>query len=64
MNVILGKLNDELFVNIASRAAPFCSQVDAAVDYAGGNDHPLIKSCKERALRLTFYGLLDCYRPT
>lgn len=59
MNVVLGKLNDELLINIASRAAPFCSQVDAAVAYAAGNDHPLIKSCKEKALRLTFYGLLD-----
>lgn len=59
MRVILGKLNDELLANIANQAAPFCSEVDAAVAYAVGSDHPLIRSCKENKLLLTFYGLLD-----
>jgi hypothetical protein len=59
MKVILGMLNNELLINLASRAGTFCSQVDAAVAYAQGSDHPLLKACKEKGLKLTFYGLLD-----
>lgn len=59
MKLLLGKLNDELLLNLANRAAAFCSQVDAAVAYAEGFDHPLLKACKESGLRLVFYGLLD-----
>lgn len=59
MKVVLGTLNDELLLNLATRAASFCSHVDAAVAYAEGKDHPLIQTCKEKGLRLTFYGLLD-----
>lgn len=59
MRVVLGKLNGELLANLAVQAAPFCSQVDAAVAYAHGSDHPLLRTCKERGLRLAYYGLLD-----
>lgn len=59
MRVILGKLNDELLLNLATGAAAFCSQVDAAVAYAESKDHPLLQTCKQKNLRLTFYGLLD-----
>lgn len=59
MRIVLGKLNDELLINLALRAGAFCSQVDAAVAYADGSDHPLLKSCKDKGLRLTYYGLLD-----
>jgi PLD-like domain len=59
MKVILGKLNDELLVNVTTRAIPFCSQVDVAVAYADGKDHPFITKCKEKGLRVSFYGLLD-----
>jgi hypothetical protein len=59
MKLVLGKLNDELLINLAIRAAPFTSQVDAAIAYADSKDHPLITSCKDKGLHLTFYGLLD-----
>lgn len=59
MRIILGKLNDELLANLALQAGTFCSQVEAAVAYAHGPDHPLLKTCKEKGLRLVFYGLLD-----
>ncbi len=59
MEVVLGKLNDELLVNLALRAQTRCSEVHAAVAYAQGSDHPLLKACKEKGLKLTFYGLLD-----
>lgn len=59
MRTILGKLNGELLLNLAIQAAPYCSSVDAAVAYAAGSDHPLLKSCKEHQLRLNFFGLLD-----
>lgn len=59
MKVVLGKLNSELLVNIAIKAVPFCSQVDAAVAYATGHDHQLIRLCKEKEIRLNFIGLLD-----
>jgi hypothetical protein len=59
MKAILGKLNDELLINLAAKAAPFCVEVDAAIAYAEGSDHPLLKSCKDNGLRLNFYGLLD-----
>jgi HKD family nuclease len=59
MRVILGKLNDELLLNLATGAASFCSEVDAAVAYAESKDHPLLRTCKEKGLKLTFFGLLD-----
>jgi hypothetical protein len=59
MRVILGKLNDELLANLAIQAGTFCSEVEAAVAYASGPDHPLLKVCEEKRLRLVFYGLLD-----
>ena len=59
MKVALGKLNDELPINLASRAGAFCSQVEAALAYAEGKDHAFIMPCKEKVLHLTFYGLLD-----
>jgi hypothetical protein len=59
MRIVLGKLNDELLANLALEAGTFCSQVEAAVAYAHGADHPLLRTCKERGLRLVFYGLLD-----
>lgn len=59
MRTILGKLNGELLLNLATQAAPYCSHVDAAVAYAEKSDHPLLKSCKEHQLRLNFFGLLD-----
>ena len=48
-----------LLLNLATSAGAFCSQVDAAVAYAESKDHPLLQTCKQRNLRLTFYGLLD-----
>jgi hypothetical protein len=59
MKAILGKLNDELLANLARKASPFCTQVDAAVAYAGRPDHPLLQECKEKQIRLRFFGLLD-----
>jgi len=59
LKLVLGKLNNELLLNLALRAGPFCSEVHAAVAYAEGTDHPLLKACKEKDLKLTFYGLLD-----
>lgn len=59
MKLVLGKLNDELLINLAIRAGAFCSHVDAAVAYADSKDHPFIQSCKEKGIHLTFYGLLD-----
>ncbi|MBN1654126.1 MAG: hypothetical protein JXA30_10145 [Deltaproteobacteria bacterium] len=59
MKAILGKLNDELLVNLAIRSKPFCSHVYAAVAYAEGKDHQLVRRCKEYQQHLTFYGLLD-----
>lgn len=48
MKAVLGKLNDELLINLGLRAGAFCTQVDAAVAYAEGADHPLLKVCKEK----------------
>jgi len=59
MKAILGKLNDELLLNLAIRSKSYCSHVDAAVAYAAGNDHPLIQRCKENGQFLRFFGLLD-----
>ncbi len=59
MRTILGKLNDQLLANLAFEACAFCTHVEAAVAYAGRPDHQLLKTCKEKGLRLTFYGLLD-----
>jgi PLD-like domain len=59
MRTVLGKLNGELLANLALQAGAFCSQVEAAVAYVGGPEHPLVKTCKEKGLRLVFYGLLD-----
>ncbi len=59
MKAILGKLNDELLLNLASRAASFCSEVDVAVAYAENKDHPLLQTCKAKGLHVRFYGLLD-----
>ncbi|GEJ56658.1 phospholipase D family protein [Anaeromyxobacter diazotrophicus] len=59
MKVILGKLNNELLANLAFQAAAFCTEVEAAVAYAHGSDHPLLRVCEEKGPRLVFYGLLD-----
>lgn len=59
MKVVLGKLNNELLVNLAARAGKICSEVHAAVAYAEGADHPLLKACKENKLKLRFFGLLN-----
>lgn len=59
MRAILGKLNDELLVNLAREASRFCRHVDAAVAYTGRPDHPFIQECKEKRIRLRFFGLLD-----
>ena len=59
MKLVLGKLNDELLLNLAIQAGAFCSRVDAAVAYADSKDHRFIESCKEKGMYLTFYGLLD-----
>jgi predicted metal-dependent phosphoesterase TrpH len=59
MRVILGKLNDELLLNLATSAASFCSEVEAAVAYAESKDHPLLQTCKQKGIKLTFFGLLD-----
>jgi hypothetical protein len=59
VQVILGKLNGEMLINLANRASTFCSHVEAAVAYADSKEHHFIKSCKERRLHLTYYGLLD-----
>jgi PLD-like domain len=59
MRLILGKLNDELLFNLATSAAASCSEVTAAVAYAESKDHPLLRTCKDRGLKLTFFGLLD-----
>src|SRR5262245_36410999 len=59
MRVVLGALNGELLANLAYQAAAFCSEVEAAVAYAHGPDHPLLRICEEKRLRLVFYGLLD-----
>ncbi len=59
MEVVLGKLNDELLINLANRAGTRCSEVHAAVAYAEGADHPLLRACKDSPLKLIFYGLLD-----
>jgi hypothetical protein len=36
MRTVLGKLNGELLANLALQAGACCSQVEAAVAYAGG----------------------------
>jgi hypothetical protein len=59
MRAVLGKLNDELLLNLAMKAAPYCSHVDAAIAYADGRDHRLVQICKEKGLSLSFTGLLD-----
>lgn len=59
MKAILGKLNDELLVNLAIRSRPFCSHIDAAVAYADGKDHQLVQRCKEYDQSIRFFGLLD-----
>lgn len=59
MKVVLGKLNDELLTNLAFRGGASSSEVHAAVAYAEGSEHALLKACKEKGLKLTFYGLLD-----
>lgn len=59
MRTILGNLNGELLINLGLRASSFSTQVDAAVAYATGSDHPLLNVCKEKGLRLNFFGLLD-----
>jgi hypothetical protein len=59
VRVILGKLNDELLLNLANVAASFCSEVDVAVAYTDSRDHALFKICKDRGLHMAFFGLLD-----
>src|SRR5690606_2313891 len=59
MKAVLGKLNNELLINLTIRASPFCSHVESAIAYAEGSDHPLLRTCKQENLRLVFYGLLD-----
>lgn len=55
MRVILGKLNGELLLTLATNAATFCSEVDAAVAYAEGGNHPLVQTCKAKGLKLRFF---------
>jgi len=59
MKAILGKLNDELLVNLTTKAAPFCDHVDVAIAYADGKEHPFLQACKEKGMFINFYGLLD-----
>jgi hypothetical protein len=59
MKGILGDLNGETLLELAKQGASACSQVDAAVAYARGKNHPLLETCKAKGRKLTFYGLLD-----
>lgn len=59
MKPILGKLNNQWLLNLATNAVPYCSHVDAAVAYVTKKDHPFLVLCKKHRLVLTLYALLD-----
>lgn len=59
MEVVLGKLNDNLLSDLLTRAMESSRVIRAAVAYAQLNN-PLFEFCREHSdVRLEFYGLLD-----
>lgn len=54
----MGQLNAELLLNLLNRSLPYTSRIQAAVAYAQAN-HPFFETCREKNIRLVFYGLLD-----
>lgn len=59
MELIAGAINKRWLQNLVARHTPECTEVLAAVAYAGADNLELFEACKRHSKPLTYYGRYD-----